>query len=507
MTEEACEAQTFSAWIASSADFLIANVVFSPEQTLVNPTNAYFLYAINVSCRLYVRIQSIALQPCTVVCDKTLSQYILRQVSNDSEVPAAPLSRATTPRFLAELETPFPARKTSTFSKDRLKRHTTGHGRHGLASRPVRGKEGQMATLERWSQTVGKQRGAPAPITLLTLFARYLLDLRYSDDGSLKTRRYLRESKKRAKYLLAWYRKKFGYHVEAERITIAHAKDYARARREGFPIGRSVRTRTLQADLKFLKGALNWGTRADYHGEPLIARNRLAGWVIRREQDVRRPIIDDETILRLRLVAPRVHRLLPLLILLMETTGRRLSSVLGLTWADFDFDKRLIRWRGELDKKRKTWDAPMPERAAEALLAHRPPNQESARALVFPHPQNPAVAVSRHLAADWLKRAYRYAGVEREIGGLWHPFRRRWATLRKHFSVKDIAAAGGWKDTQTILTCYIHADMDTMREVMEGPGGSRQRVGGATDTQTGTTPTKQKAQRSLASKASNHHAF
>lgn len=386
-----------------------------------------------------------------------------------------------------------------------------------------------MATLERWSMTVGKRRGArvrvferrpggrlhmtvwnpgcgpstrslkhtdrdrarqeaealvalrlrqlaapaqptgPTPITLLKLFARYLVELRYGDDGSLKTRRYLRESKKRAKYLLAWFKKKFGYHVDAERITIVHAKEYARARREGFPTGRPVRVRTLQADLKFLKGSLNWGTRADYHGEPLIARSRLAGWLIPREQDVRRPLVDDDTILRLRLVAPRVHRLLPLLILLMETTGRRLSSVLGLAWADFDFEKDLIRWRGELDKKRKTWEAPMPERAAEVLLVHREEHRPNDADLVFPHPRKPTAPVTRHLAADWLKRAYRYAGIERDKGGLWHPFRRRWATLRKHFSVKDVADAGGWKDTQTILTCYIHPDMDTMREVMEGP--------------------------------------
>lgn len=329
----------------------------------------------------------------------------------------------------------------------------------------------EIATLRR--RQVAAPEAAPKAITLLKLFARYLQDHRYGDDGSLKTRRYVRESRRRAKYLLAWFRRRFGYHVEAERITIEHAKEYARARREGYPAGRQVRMRALQADLKFLKGVLTWGARADYHGAPLIAHNRLAGWIIPREQDVRRPLIDDETILRLRLVAPRVHRLLPLLLVLMETTGRRLSSVLGLAWADCDFDRRLIRWRGALDKKRKTWEAPMPERAAEALQAHRPSNQESDKGLVFPHPRNQAIPVTRHLAADWLRRAYRYAGIEREVGGLWHPFRRRWATLRKHYPVKDVADAGGWKDTQTLLTCYIQPDIGTMREVMEGPGVRR----------------------------------
>ncbi|MCR4342235.1 MAG: hypothetical protein NUW01_20350 [Gemmatimonadaceae bacterium] len=30
----------------------------------------------------------------------------------------------------------------------------------------------------------------------------------------------------------------------------------------------------------------------------------------------------------------------------------------------------------------------------------------------------------------------------------------------------DVAAAGGWKDTQTLLTCYQAADANTMLTVM-----------------------------------------
>jgi hypothetical protein len=71
--------------------------------------------------------------------------------------------------------------------------------------------------------------------------------------------------------------------------------------------------------------------------------------------------------------------------------------------------------------------------------------------LVCPHPRNQAIPVMMHLAADGLNRAYRYAGIERQVGGLWHPFRRRWATLRKHYPVRDVADAGGWTDTQTLL--------------------------------------------------------
>jgi hypothetical protein len=49
---------------------------------------------------------------------------------------------------------------------------------------------------------------------------------------------------------------------------------------------------------------------------------------------------------------------------------------------------------------------------------------------------------------------------------MWHPYRRMWATERKHHSLKDVAAAGGWKDTETLLTCYQQADTETLLEVM-----------------------------------------
>jgi len=54
-------------------------------------------------------------------------------------------------------------------------------------------------------------------------------------------------------------------------------------------------------------------------------------------------------------------------------------------------------------------------------------------------------------------------------GGLLHPYRRKWATERKHLSVKDVAAAGGWQDVTTLLTFYQQPDLDTMLAVMSEP--------------------------------------
>ena len=61
------------------------------------------------------------------------------------------------------------------------------------------------------------------------------------------------------------------------------------------------------------------------------------------------------------------------------------------------------------------------------------------------------------------------AEVEKLDGGLWHAYRRKWTTERKDLPLKDVAAAGEWKDATTLLTCYQHADEATMLRVMESP--------------------------------------
>ena len=60
----------------------------------------------------------------------------------------------------------------------------------------------------------------------------------------------------------------------------------------------------------------------------------------------------------------------------------------------------------------------------------------------------------------------------------WHAYRRKWATERKHHPLKDIASAGGWKNVNTLLTCYQQPDTETQREALArrkryraGPGG------------------------------------
>jgi hypothetical protein len=53
----------------------------------------------------------------------------------------------------------------------------------------------------------------------------------------------------------------------------------------------------------------------------------------------------------------------------------------------------------------------------------------------------------------------------RQHGGI----RRKWATERKGYPVKDVAAAGGWRDEGTMLKSYQQADPETVRQVVLHP--------------------------------------
>jgi len=301
-------------------------------------------------------------------------------------------------------------------------------------------------------------------LTFGILSARYLAENRHARDGSLKTEHYRRGCERYIKYLIAW----FGADTPVIELTPERMTGYATARRSGQINGRPVGATAVHQDIKLLKSMMKWATGVYNNGRPLLDRNPLTGFAVPKTRNPIRPMIEAETVEKLMAVADRVTQLLPLLITLMDSTGRRLSSVLGLRWDDFNFEKRTITWRAELDKKRRTWVVPMPGEAEQALLKFRAEHPAIGSALVFPMKNDPQRPVSRQLAADWLKRAYRYAGIVRPKGGLWHPFRRKWATERKDYPLRDLAAAGGWEDLPTALM-YQQPDEDTLRHVIDHP--------------------------------------
>jgi hypothetical protein len=85
---------------------------------------------------------------------------------------------------------------------------------------------------------------------------------------------------------------------------------------------------------------------------------------------------------------------------------------------------------------------------------------------LFPSPIDPARPVNKDLACEWLRQAERLAELALQEGSAWHAYRRGWATARKHLPLADLAAAGGWKGTEALQRCYLHADDATMLAVV-----------------------------------------
>lgn len=259
----------------------------------------------------------------------------------------------------------------------------------------------------------------------------------------------------------------------AKRLAESDVRSYSRARREGNPElvgavpGGGVKARTIAADLVALHTALSWATKErTSRGSRLLRENPLHGIAVPQEKDPQRPVMTHDSYLNLLDVARDVHELLYLALIIAEGTGRRISAWRTLRWEDVDFDSQSIRWRAENDKKGYEAVVPMSDAVRDALADAHP---KSRVPWVFSAPRNPEQPCNRHLLDHWLRQAHLLANVQPLKGGMWHPLRRKWATERKNYPVKDIAAAGGWRDAGTVLRSYLQADASTMRMVVLNP--------------------------------------
>jgi integrase len=310
-----------------------------------------------------------------------------------------------------------------------------------------------------------KNDQAALSLTLETLFDRYTAEGRYLPDGSPKTELYLDHVRQTGRYLAEF----FGHRQLVKELTPDRIHDYVVWRRRGGVEGRLVGANTIQRDLGMFKAALNWACQKYEGGHPLLTRHALEKVRIPTEKDPKRPILDTESIRALLATAATVHPLLRPMILLAWRTGRRLSAILALRWDDVDFEKGTIRWRAEHDKIGQTWVVPARSDLLKELRRFRAERPGIGSVLLFPHPQrrrHRGGPVTRHLAAYWLKEAFERGKISKPKGGLWHMFRRAWATERKDLPLKDVAAAGGWRDTSTLLR-YQQPDEETLRAVVE----------------------------------------
>ena len=232
--------------------------------------------------------------------------------------------------------------------------------------------------------------------------------------------------------------------------------------------GKPVRSRTVAADLVAVVTMLNWACR-----ERLLDANPLRGAKLPTEKNPRRPVETYDRYLRLMKVAEQVDWRLPAVLTLAESTGQRIGAILRLQRKDIELNRLphgWIRFAGEIQKTGYEHSVALQDYARVVLAEHLGKLAAEPDTWLFPAERKPSQPVCVSAASRLLSEAYEKANLKKLLGGLWHPWRRKWATERKRMPRTDVAKAGGWRDTATLERCYQQADEATQMQVfLEAP--------------------------------------
>jgi integrase len=302
-------------------------------------------------------------------------------------------------------------------------------------------------------------------LTLSVLFDMYLV----SPQHRAKKRTTRQDDKAKAMRLQSF----LGPDREVRTLSYSDVERYRQARMNGeIPgLGR-VRARAVASDLVLLVTVLNWATRErDAEGRFLLEVNPLRGVKLPVEKNPRRPVETYDRYLRLMDVAEQVDWRLPLALTLAESTGQRIGSILKLRRGDLDLEEEPFGWvnfRAEHQKTGFEHRVPLSETCREVLEAHLEHLPDDAEAWLFPSDRVTGNPITRWGMDGCLRKAYEGAGVARLEKGLWHPWRRKWATERKDLPLKDVAAAGGWRDYDTLIRSYQQTDRNSVLRVVLG---------------------------------------
>ncbi|MEO6332062.1 MAG: tyrosine-type recombinase/integrase [Gemmatimonadaceae bacterium] len=151
-------------------------------------------------------------------------------------------------------------------------------------------------------------------------------------------------------------------------------------------------------------------------------------------------------------------------VFLAESTGKRLGSIRQIRWEDFDHEGHIVNWRAEADKKGYNLAITMPVSFFEAVRRFQR-EIGAVGGYVFAAVATHDGIMDRYAFDKWLTVAEKKAKLPKLDGSLWHAYRRKWATERKHLPPMDVAKAGGWKDVNTLLQVYQQSDEESILAV------------------------------------------
>jgi integrase len=364
-------------------------------------------------------------------------------------------------------------------------------GKGGYVCRSLKHRDQERATTYALAQTAKLRQGrnelAEGKVTLARVFALY------DANRTPRKSKSEQEADKRRVKLWSCF---LGSHKDPHVITRGEWERFIDLRSSGAISGlgspvsdderRSVRDRTVQHDCLWLRWVLNWATTWQTpEGRYLMRENPVRGFETPVEKNPRRPVATTDRYEALRAVSDRVtmelrwggkarkqRSYLAELLDIAFGTGRRISAICALRYEDLRLDTKphgAIRWPAATDKQGRETTAPVSPKVRAALDTIQRERPGIGAAYLFPCPTNPNEPVAYERVRTWLLEAEGLANVPKQDGSLWHAFRRAWATARKSHSVKDVAEAGGWASTETLVRCYQQPDPETMlRVVLEG---------------------------------------
>ena len=312
----------------------------------------------------------------------------------------------------------------------------------------------------------GKAEAEPEPLTLGTLFEIY---------GEEVTPAKEERNRRHDRAATAMFLKFLGPDRRPETLSRRDWDRFIRERRAGRigPSGKPVGNRTLEWDLTFLMAVLNWAARSrDEHGRPMLDRNPLKGLRKPRAKTPTRVVLTAEEYRALLKVSRRVDWRFRVALVLAHETGHRIGAIRNLLWSDIDLEGAMVRWRAKHEKTGYEHTTPLTGEAVAVLEEARRMNPGSGDGPVLPAPSNPARCLGRHLPLKWWYRAAILAGLEPKRGRGWHSLRRKFASDLMDQPLKVLCQLGGWKNPQTVLTCYQQANTGQLRTALE----SRRRV-------------------------------
>ena len=297
---------------------------------------------------------------------------------------------------------------------------------------------------------------------------------------------------------LELFARAWGTDLEVSNLSPSHVTRYVAARRSGALSpnlnGREVtgvRDGTIDGDFRWLRSVFHFARRHKVAGRPALPANPLEDLTWPKEKNPQKPIASHERYIRTQEHTDAVDPAgrLRCILALAKLTGRRESAICGLRandvlrddvavakeLAEAGMDERLashmphgaIRWSDETDKEGFLFIAPLSEQAREEVDRYLRKSPRVGDVPLFPAARNGQKAIRRDVAARRLLEAENRAKLPKLRRGVFHPYRRLWASERKTFPSKDVAHAGGWKDIETMLGSYVQSDAATVLRVVE----------------------------------------